>query len=80
MASRFFRALVLSAWLYSLMLWLYIVARILISGADVHYPFVDSIPSISISAMGVASFLLSFVSMAVYFTLWWKQPWTKGPP
>ena len=78
MTSRFLRAVVLSAWLYSLMLWLYIVARILISGADVHYPFVDSIPSISISAMGVASFLISFICMAIYFTYWWKLPWTRG--
>jgi hypothetical protein len=62
------------------MLWLYIVARVLISGADVHWPFVDSIQSISISEMGIASFLLSFISMVIYFTLWGKLPWTKTPP
>ncbi len=81
MASRFLRALFFCTWLYSLMLWLYIVARVVISGVDVHYPFVDSIPSISISEMGVASFLLSFVCLVIYMTFWGKLPWTRdGPP
>jgi hypothetical protein len=79
MTSRILRALVFSTWLYSLMLWLYIVARVVISGVDVHYPFLDSIPSISISALGAASFLASFISMAIYFTFWGRLPWVKDP-
>jgi hypothetical protein len=77
MASRFLKALFFSTWLYSLMLWLYIVARVVISGVDVHYPFVDSIQSISISEMGAASFLLSFVCLVIYMTFWGKLPWLR---
>jgi hypothetical protein len=78
MASRFLRALVFSTWIYSLMLWLYIVARIVISGVDVHWPFVDSIQFISISEMGIFTFGLSFLSMIVYFTYWGKLPWNRS--
>lgn len=77
MTSRFFRALVFSTWLYSLILWLYIVARIVVNGVDVHWPFVDSIQSISISEMGIAMFLLSFICMVIYFWLWGKLPWQR---
>jgi hypothetical protein len=79
MTTRFLRALVFCTWIYSFILWLYIVARIIISGVDVHWPFVDSIQSISISEMGIITFGLSFLSMAIYFTYWGKLPWTKGP-
>ena len=68
--SRFLRALILTAWVSSFLLWLYIVLRVVVNGVDVHYPFLDSVRSISISAMGVFSFFVFFVSMFLYLWLW----------
>ncbi len=68
--SRFLRALVLTAWVGSLLVWLYVVARVVVNVVDVHWPFVDSVPSISVSAMGAFSFGLFCVSMFAYLWLW----------
>jgi hypothetical protein len=70
MAFQFFRSLILTTAVFSMLLWLYIVVRIVISGVDVHYPFVDSIPAISISAMGVFAFGLSFLCTFIYLAIW----------
>src|SRR6058998_2415218 len=72
-SSRFFRSLVLTTWVFSVLLWLYIVARIIVNQVDVHMPFVDSVPSLSFSAMGAFAFGLSFLSMFIY--LW---PWLEN--
>ncbi|HLE54158.1 MAG TPA: hypothetical protein VI999_02800 [Thermoplasmata archaeon] len=69
-SSRLFRSLVLTTWVFSFLLWLYIVARILVDDVDVHTPFLDSVPSVSFSALGVFSFGVSFLSMFVYLWLW----------
>ena len=66
MASRLFQALALTTWLYSLLLWLYVVARVAVSGVDVRWPFIDRIPYISITEVGAASYSLSFMSLLVY--------------
>lgn len=68
--SPFLRSLVLTTALGSLLVWLYIVARIVVNGVDVHWPFVDSVPSISISAMGAFAFGLFCLSTFVYLWLW----------
>ncbi len=69
-SSRFLRSLVLTVWVFSLLLWLYIVVRIIVNGVDVHSPFVDSIPGMSFSATAAFSFVLSFLSMFTYLWLW----------
>ena len=79
-ASRFFRALVLTTGVFSFLLWLYIVLRVLISGVDVHWPFVDSVPGLSISAMGAFSFGLSFLCMFLYLWLWGRFAWGPAVP
>ncbi len=53
-----------------MLLWLYIVIRIAVNGVDVHWPFVDSIQSISISDVGAFAFGLSFLSMFLYLAVW----------
>ncbi|MDW5563448.1 MAG: hypothetical protein SA339_09500 [Methanomassiliicoccus sp.] len=68
--ARFFKALVGATWLFSMLMWSYIVLRIVINGVDVHYPFIDSIPAYSIELVGAASFGLAFLSMLTYLTLW----------
>jgi hypothetical protein len=70
MAYRFLRALVFTTWVYSTLLWLYIVVRVVVSGVDVHWPFFDSIPGISISLVGALAFCLSFVAIFVYLWIW----------
>ena len=68
--NRFLRALVLTAWVASFLMWLYIVLRVVFNGVDVHWPFVDSVPSVSISAVGAFSFSVFVVSMFLYLWLW----------
>jgi hypothetical protein len=70
MRSRFPRALVLTTAVYSMLLWLYVVGRLVFSGVDVTYPFLDSVPGISIAAVGIAAFVVSFACTLVYLTLW----------
>src|SRR5213594_4329594 len=79
-SSRFFRSLVLTTWVFSVLLWLYIVARIIVNQVDVHMPFVDSVPSLSFSAMGAFAFGLSFLSMFIYLWLWGRFDRRSPPP
>ncbi len=75
--SQFLRAFVLTAWVASFLVWLYIVVRVVLNGVDVHWPFVDSIPSVSISAVGAFTFLVFVLSMFLYLWLWHRFDW--GP-
>ncbi len=86
--SQFLRALVLTAWVASFLVWLYIVLRVVLNGVDVHWPFVDSVPSISISAVGAFTFFVFVVSMFLYLWLWHRfnggpavaqRPDNRGP-
>jgi hypothetical protein len=70
MVSRFFRALVLTTWLYSLLLWLYIVARIVVNKVEMSDLFIDYVPHFTFLNVGVLSFVLSFVCMLTYLSLW----------
>jgi hypothetical protein len=68
--SRFLRAIVLTTWLYSFLLWLYIAARIVTYDYIVFDPFVYAIPWLSFGALGAFSFLLSAAAMFTYFYVW----------
>lgn len=68
--SRFFRSLVLTVGVFSFLLWLYIVMRIVFNDVDVNTPFVDSVPSISFSILGAFSFGLCALATFVYLWLW----------
>ena len=70
--SRFLRALVLTTGMFSLFLWMYVAGRLIFAGVDVNYPFLDRVPGISIAVVGAGSFMLSFVCILTYLTLWWK--------
>ncbi len=69
-ASRFVRALVLSTWLYSLLLWLYITARIVLSQVDMSAPFIEGIPRITFLNLGIFAFVLSFLCLLIYLSVW----------
>ena len=76
--SRFTRALMWATSVYSLLLWAYIVLRIVFSRIDVHDPFIDGIP-ISFWVLGLIAFVVSFSSTVIYLSLWGfsKNPWVE---
>ena len=82
--SRFLRALVLTAWVSSFLLWLYIVVRVVVNGIDPPLPFFNSVPYVSFSMVGAFAFFVFTVSMFLYLWLW--SPFrgmpviAQGPP
>ena len=64
------RALVLSTWFYSLLLWFYIVVRITINGVELNSRFIDAVPYFTFFRLGMISFILSFICLFTYLTLW----------
>ena len=64
------RALLLTTWLYSLLLWLYIVVRITVDRVDLLDPFIDAVPSLSFLRLGLISFVLSFICLFIYLAIW----------
>ncbi len=74
MASHALRALVLTTWLYSLLVWIYIVLRIVLNGVDVYEPFIDRYPYISILELAFLAFGVSFLSMFIYLLVRWRPP------
>ena len=79
-SNRFVRSLVLTSWVFSMILWSYTVARIIFNQVDVHQPFVDSVPSISFSAVGAFAFGMGFLSMFIYLWLWGRLDRRSPPP
>jgi hypothetical protein len=64
------RALMLSTWLYSLLLWVYIVARITINRVNPTSRFIPSVPFFTFINLGIISFVLSFICLIVYLSIW----------
>ena len=71
--SPFFRSLVLTTGVFSFLLWLYIVMRIVFNHVNVMTPFVNRVPSISFWVLGAISFAVSFLSMFLYLWLWGRS-------
>ncbi len=68
--SRFLRALVLTTGVFSLLLWLYIVLRVVFNSANRFAPFIYSISWIRIWVLGAILFDLCFPCTFVYVWLW----------
>ena len=68
--KSFAKALILSVWLYSLLLWFYIVLRIVFNNVPMFNRFIGSLPFLTFYSLGVISFALSFVSLTIYLTVW----------
>ena len=64
------KAITLSTWLYSLLFWLYIVARITINRVNPTSRFIPSVPFFTFMNLGVSTFILSFVCLIVYLSVW----------
>lgn len=64
------RALVFSTWLYSLLFWLYVVARITLNNIDPNVRFLNRLPYITFFHVGLFTFILSFACLVIYLTNW----------
>lgn len=60
------KALFLVLWVHSLLIWLYIVARIIVNHVHVVSPFLDAIPFLSFMTLGIITFVLSMIFMFLY--------------
>ncbi len=67
--SRFFRALVLTVALFSFLLWLYIVLRIVFNRVSMAADFIYGV-HVSFWVMGAGAFVVSFLATFVYLWLW----------
>lgn len=68
--SRLLRALLLTGWLYGLLLWLYIIMRILGEDVLLFMSFLDFIPWLLYWQLGALSFLFSAACMLTYLYYW----------
>ena len=68
--SRLFRSLVLTTCVFSFLAWLYVATRIIVNGIDPPDPFLNSVPGVSFSAVGIFAFGVGFISMFLYLWLW----------
>ena len=78
--SRFLRALVISTWIYSLLGWLYVVARVLVNNIDPRDPFILEYPDIAFFEVGIVCFLVSFVCFVIYLAIWGSRPEKRTMP
>lgn len=72
--SRFLRALVLTTGVFSFLLWLYIVMRIVFTPVDMGAPFIRGVVLIPIWVLGALAFAVSFLSTFLYLWLWGRFP------
>jgi hypothetical protein len=79
--SRLLRALLLTGWLYGLLLWLYIIMRILGEDILLFMSFIDFIPWLLYWQLGALSFLFSAACMLTYLYYWgFSSAASKGRP
>jgi len=77
--SRFLRAIVLTAWFYTFLLWAYIAIRIITYDYIVFDPFVWAVPWLSFAELGAFAFITSSALMLVYLYLWgFGRSWKRG--
>ena len=70
MTRYYLRSFVLTTALFSMLAWLYVVLRIVINGVDMSTPFIDAFPIFNIWQTGAIAFVLAFLSVFVYLSLW----------
>jgi len=66
------KALFFTLWFHSLLFWLYVVARVIVSRVGVHDLFLNYVPHITFFALGIATFLSSMLFMYLFL----KESWT----
>jgi len=66
------KALFFTLWFHSLLFWLYVVARIIVSNVRLYALFIDYIPHITFLELGIATFLSSMLFMYLFLKESWK--------
>ncbi len=62
------KALFLTIWIHSLLIWLYVVARIVVNHVRIGSLFIDAIPFLTFTSRGIITFVLSMIFMFLYLT------------
>jgi hypothetical protein len=57
----------LTLWLYSFLVWLYVVARIVFDNVPVSSLFLNSVPFLTFAELGIISFVSSMIFTFMYF-------------
>jgi hypothetical protein len=70
MGMRIYKALLITTWLYSLLLWFYIVVRITVNRVPLLDRFIDAVPFLTFFSVGMISFALSFICLFIYLAIW----------
>ncbi len=60
------KALFLTLWVHSLLVWLYVVSRIIVNHVPLNSPFIDAIPFLTFTVLGIIAFVLSMIFMFMY--------------
>jgi len=70
---KYVRALILTFWIYSTLLWIYCVSRIIVNNIDPWDPFIKGL-LITFLEVGIATFLMSAAGCFLYLV----QPNTQS--
>ena len=62
------KALFFTLWLYTFLLWLYIVARIVIDQVPLYSLFLNHVPFFTFILLGIIAFVLSMIFMYMFLT------------
>jgi hypothetical protein len=68
--SRLLRAVLLTTWFYSFLLWFYIAVRVITNDHILFDPFVYRVPWLSFAELGGYAFVLSSACMFIYLYIW----------
>jgi uncharacterized membrane protein YeiH len=60
------KALLLTLWFHSLLVWLYIVARIVVNHFRLSSLFIDAVPLLTFTTLGIIVFVSSMIFMFMY--------------
>ncbi len=60
------KALFLTLWFHSFLVWLYIIARIVVNHVHLGSLFIDSVPFFTFTTLGIVAFVASMIFMFIY--------------
>jgi uncharacterized membrane protein YeiH len=60
------KAFFLMLWVHSLLVWLYVVARIVVNHVRLSSLFIDAVPLLTFTTMGIIAFVSSMIFMFMY--------------
>ena len=66
------KALFFTLWLYSFLLWFYIVARIVIDQVALDGLFLNEVPFFTFTRLGILAFAVSMIFMYLFLAEHWK--------